>query len=86
METENKDHIEEILRRFLTKGETMNWDELRAELGKDEYAHVKKELLRMRAMRMKTNRKRIWNGVQENLQRDARRRRLLQGYPVRGLF
>ena len=78
METENKDHIEEILRRFLTKGETMNWDELRAELGKDEYAHVKKELLRMRAMRMKTNRERIWNGVQENLQRDARRRRLLR--------
>ncbi len=78
METENKDHIEEILRRFLTKGETMNWDELRAELGKDEYAHVKKELLRMRAMRMKTNREKIWNGVQENLQRDARRRRLLR--------
>ena len=41
METENKDHIEEILRRFLTKGETMNWDELRTELRKDEYAHVK---------------------------------------------
>ena len=78
METENKDHIEEILRCFLTKGETMNWDELRAELGKDEYAHVKKELLRMRAMRMKTNREKIWNGVQENLQRDARRRRLLR--------
>lgn len=78
MKTEKRDRIEEILRRFLTKGETINWNGLRAELGKDEYAHVKKELLRMRVMRMRANRERIWNRVQENLQRDARRQRLLR--------
>lgn len=31
----------------------MNWDELRVELGKDEYAHVKEELLRMRTMHVR---------------------------------
>ena len=67
METKKKDHIEEILQHFLTRGETVDWDELRGELGKDEYAYVKRELLRMRGMQPEANRKRIWNKIQDNL-------------------
>ena len=60
MKEENTVHIENILRRFLTKGEAVRWDELRKELGKDEYAHVKKELLRLRETRLEANHERIW--------------------------
>ena len=73
METERIDHIGKILRRFLTRGETVNWDELRVELGKDEYAHVKEELLRMRTMHVGVNRGRIWDKVQESLQQKVKR-------------
>ncbi len=78
METKKKDHIEEILQHFLTRGETVDWDELRGELGKDEYAYVKRELLRMRGMQPEANRKRIWNKIQDNLRRETRKRRLLR--------
>lgn len=56
----------------------MDWDELRGELGKDEYAYVKRELLRMRGMQPEANRKRIWNKIQDNLRRETRKRRLLR--------
>lgn len=82
METERIDHIGKILRRFLTRGETVNWDELRVELGKDEYAHVKEELLRMRTMHVGVNRGRIWDKVQESLQQKVKRQHLFQLYPV----
>lgn len=78
METERIDHIGKILRRFLTRGETVNWDELRVELGKDEYAHVKEELLRMRTMHVGVNRGRIWDKVQESLQQKVKRQHLFQ--------
>ena len=78
METERIDHIGKILRRFLTRGETVNWDELRVELGKDEYAHVKEELLRMRTMHVGVNRGRIWDKVQESLQQKVKRLHLFQ--------
>ena len=78
METERIDHIGKILRRFLTRGETVNWDELRVELGKDEYAHVKEELLRMRNMHVGVNRGRIWDKVQESLQQKVKRQHLFQ--------
>ena len=78
METERIDHIGKIVRRFLTRGETVNWDELRVELGKDEYAHVKEELLRMRTMHVGVNRGRIWDKVQESLQQKVKRQHLFQ--------
>ena len=78
METERIDHIGKILRRFLTRGETVNGDELRVELGKDEYAHVKEELLRMRTMHVGVNRGRIWDKVQESLQQKVKRQHLFQ--------
>ena len=78
METERIDHIGKILRRFLTRGETVNWDELRVELGKDEYAHVKEELLRMGTMHVGVNRGRIWDKVQESLQQKVKRQHLFQ--------
>ena len=78
METERIDHIGKILRRFLTRGETVNWDELRVELGRDEYAHVKEELLRMRTMHVGVNRGRIWDKVQESLQQKVKRLHLFQ--------
>ena len=78
METERIDHIGKIFRRFLTRGETVNWDELRVELGKDEYAHVKEELLRMRTMHVGVNRGRIWDKVQESLQQKVKRQHLFQ--------
>ena len=78
METERIDHIGKILRRFLTRGETVNWDELRVELGKDEYAHVKEEVLRMRTMHGGGNRGRIWDKIQESLRQKVKRQHLFQ--------
>lgn len=78
METKKKDTLKKFLQHFLTRGETVDWDELRGELGKDEYAYVKRELLRMRGMQPEANRKRIWNKIQDNLRRETRKRRLLR--------
>lgn len=75
MKTEKTDRLNEILRRFLTKGETVNWDELREELGKEEYAHVKKELLRLRKMRPGTDHEMMWKKIEAGMNREERRKR-----------
>ncbi|MEY8591895.1 FecR domain-containing protein [Butyricimonas hominis] len=78
MKEENTVHIENILCRFLTKGEAVRWDELRKELGKDEYAHVKKELLRLRETRLEANHERIWEKIQDDLRQKTRKRKILR--------
>lgn len=75
METEKINKFNEILRKFLTKGESVDWDELREELGKEEYVHVKKELLRLRKRRLTADRERIWGKVQGDLKRGEKKKR-----------
>lgn len=75
MKTEKTDRLNEILRRFLTKGETVDWDALREELGKEEYAHVKKELLRLRKMRPGTDHEMMWKKIEMGMNRVERRKR-----------
>ena len=75
METEKENRLSDILRRFLTKGETVKWDELREELGKEEYARVKKELLRLRNTRQGTGHEVMWKKIEERVSRAERKKR-----------
>lgn len=75
MKIEKIHKFNEIFRKFLTRGEAIDWNELREELGKEEYAHVKKELLRLRGKRLEANREKIWGKVQDHLKRDRKKQR-----------
>lgn len=75
MKIEKIHKFNEIFRKFLTRGEAIDWNELREELGKEEYAHVKKELLRLRGKRLEANQKKIWGKVQDHLKRDRKKQR-----------
>lgn len=75
METEKTDKLNDILRRFLTRGEAVNWDELRDELGKEEYVRVKKELLRLRKMRPGIDHEMTWKRIEAGMNREERRKR-----------
>lgn len=78
MKIEKIHKFDEIFRKFLTRGEVVDWNELREELGKDEYTHVKKELLQLRGKRLEANRGKIWEKLQDNLNRDRRKRHWMQ--------
>lgn len=73
METEKINEFNEVLRKFLTRGESVDWNELREEFGKEEYIHVKKELLRLRKKRLQADHEKIWGKVQDNLKRSRKK-------------
>lgn len=86
MDTENTDRFDNIISQFLTRGESVNWDELRKELNKEEYALVKERLLQLNGKRLEADHERIWLGVQRDLALQARRRRVLRWSRYAAIF
>ena len=78
MENENENNIDDLIRRFLSRGEEIDMGVLRDALKEGEQEEVKKRLLRLRKMRLLPDRVRIWGKVQDELARKYARQRTLR--------
>lgn len=78
MEHENKNNMDDLIRRFLSKGEEVDMESLREALKGQDRDEVKRRLLRLRKMGLQPDRVKIWGKVQDELARKFVRQRVLR--------